>query len=209
MLGPRADRIAAPRPRRLAVRGEARRAERVRGRRCRSGRLPSRCRFKAANVLATTSRSTLDDSSRVARLWPLPSRSMSTSTNVDDDVDDDVDLDSRVGLDGSEAVPGRLTPPSPSTLPPLSLRRGSQHQIGRRPASMVGSTSYVAIDLDAQGQRSGRRRRSRCHRRGLALLDLVRRPAGGLRIIVEQSRLEAGPSPSVRHLLIDPSEETP
>jgi hypothetical protein len=40
----------------------------------------------------------------------------STSTNVDLDVD----LDSRVELDGSEAIRRRLTPPSTSTSPRLS-----------------------------------------------------------------------------------------
>jgi hypothetical protein len=65
-----------------------------------------------------------------------------TSTNVDDDVD----LDSSVDLDGSEAIRGRLTPPS--TSPVVELRRGSQHRIGRRPASRVGSTLRVNDQVD-------------------------------------------------------------
>src|SRR5262245_53991653 len=75
-----------------------------------------RRRRRSGRRLTTTSRSTSDDSSQVARSWPFPWRSRSTSTNVDDDVD----LDSSVELDGSEAIRRRLTPPSTSTSPPLS-----------------------------------------------------------------------------------------
>jgi hypothetical protein len=49
-------------------------------------------------------------------------------------IDDDVDLD---------------------LSPVVAFSRGSQRKIGRRPTSMVGSTSYVAVNLNAPGQRSG------------------------------------------------------
>src|SRR5262249_7367394 len=67
-------------------------------------------------------------------------------------------------LDGSEAIRRRLNLDLDLAV---ALRRGSQHRISRRPTSMVASTSYVAVDLNALGQRSGRRRRSRTPCRGL------------------------------------------
>src|ERR1041384_624076 len=88
---------------------------------------------------------------------------MSTPTNVDDDVD----LDSNVELDGSAAIRRRLTPPLPSPSPVVALCRGSRHRIGRRSTARVGSTSYVAVELNALGQRSGRRRGSRTQDRRL------------------------------------------
>jgi hypothetical protein len=63
-----------------------------------------------------------------------------------------VDLDPSVELDGSEAIRRRLTPPSTSTSPVVALHRVLQHRFGRRSTSMVGSTSYVAVDLNALGQ---------------------------------------------------------
>jgi hypothetical protein len=54
---------------------------------------------------------------------------------------DDVDLDSSVELDGSEAIRRRLTTVDLDVAPVVVLRRGSQHRIGRRPTSTVGSTS--------------------------------------------------------------------
>jgi len=71
-----------------------------------------------------------------------------TSTNIDDDLD----LDSSVDLDGSEAIRRRLTLPSTSTSSRVALYQGSQHRIGRRPTSTVGSTSYVAVDVNAPSQ---------------------------------------------------------
>ena len=103
---------------------------------------------------------------KIVRSWPFPWRSTSTMTST---------LTRASSLTAAKRVDPTVDLNLASVV---ALRRSSQHRIGRRPTSMVGSTSYVAVDLDALGQRAGRRRRSRTPCRRLE----TNHQTGGLRL---------------------------
>jgi hypothetical protein len=96
---------------------------------------------------------TQDPSRRDLQPAAIAAAARPPSTNIDDDLD----LDSSVELDGSEAIRGRLTPPSTSTSPrwsrsaePCSTRSVDVQRRGwaQRRTSPSTSTPWVNEQVD-------------------------------------------------------------